>query len=217
MRLINAFTEIDIEEYNLSYELQYAKFIMELFSYEIDFIVNKEENSMVDIYIVKGGGKWKKKISPESFAYYIHVHIDKVIQDYVMKLNGKIKDVQIKEDVFLNTSKLWENNSTHTVPEKYKEDEQLYERYNFYLKILLTYIKTKGKDSNSSGMIQKLYGTPYTNIKVEGLELKVKKYQDKLSSCTYLAEILESLMLVENIWKLLKNMNIFLKNVNTFS
>ena len=66
-------------------------------------------------------------------------------------------------------------------------------------------------------MIQKLYGTSYTDNKVEDLELKVKKYQDKLSSCTYMVEILESLMLVENIWKLLKNMNIFLKNVDTFS
>ena len=31
MKLLNSYKEIDIEEYNLSYELQYAKYIMELF------------------------------------------------------------------------------------------------------------------------------------------------------------------------------------------
>ena len=218
MKLLNSYKEIDIEEYNLSYELQYAKYIMELFSYELTFVI--DESSKLSIY--RESGKKKEKITDDAFIYYIQVYIDGLIQEYVMKLNGKVIDLQIKKDVFLNTSEIETLESgvlkrIKEVPEKYKDDKDLNERYQFYLKHILTYIKTRGKDEESASILRKVYGSSYTDIRLEELEKDEQKYKSKLSSFSFLVEILENLMIVKNIRTLLDNMRIYLINTNTFN
>ena len=210
MEIIKSFCTLRLGEYNLIYELQYAKFIIDLFSDRLKFSVLKKKGGdpVLKIENVEEGLTGKKELTHNDFIYYIHVLIDKELNNYSLEVNGRIHDNQIKQNIYILSKENSNGINKSCIPDKYNGDNILLERYIFYLKIMNSFLTTKSvKDGKK---INKIYGVPYEQISINNLKKEENEYKENLSKCSHLTEILESLVLVNNIKTLINNILIYL-------
>ena len=214
MKLLDSLNSINVDEYNLTQELQFSKFIMELFSYTFTFklTVNPQPNA----------GNFNKSVAisrksvpvtKEEFIYYIQVVVDRMINEKVLRLNGKIIDEEIKRAVYLNTKKDFKT----PVPKEYTEDIDKQERYNYYHKIVVSYLRAHeagiGGLKNSSHL-EKIYGCKYGEINEDNFNDNIESYKNDLIQCNFLIDLFDNLVLVQNMYTLLNNMAIYLNGLN---
>ena len=210
MEYIQVLREINMDQFNLTQEVQFSQFIMEFLAFRFVFeLIHLGKDHEVNISIKTKEGKLKK-ISHDNFIYYIQVIIDRELTNYVLEMNGKIIDTKIKRCSFLN-------GTSRVVPDKYKDNEELFERYKFYQKHLHSYLLVNDEGSKEAKIIRKIYGCKYSDITEEKLDSTIHEYQEIISKCDFLIEIFESLLLVQNIRTLLNNMEIYLKGESLFS
>ncbi len=210
MEYIHSLRAIDTDKFNLTQEVQFSQFIMELLSFRFVFeLIQSGKDHEFNISMKTKEGRLKN-IGHDNFIYYIQVIIDRELTNYVLEINGKIIDTQIKKCLFLNST-------SQVVPDKYKDNEDLFERYKFYQKHLHSYLLVTDDGSKEAKMIRKIYGCKYPDITEEKLDSIIQEYQEIISKCDFLIEIFESLVLVQNIRTLLNNMKIYLKSESLFS
>ena len=217
MKLLDSLNSINVDEYNLTQELQFSKFIMELFSYTFTFklTVNPQPNAgnfNKSVAILRKG-KSPTPVSKEEFIYYIQVVVDRMINEKVLRLNGKVIDEEIKRAVYLNTKKDYKM----SVPKEYIEDVDKQERYNYYHRIVVSYLRAHeagiGGLKNSSHL-ENIYGCKYGEINEDNFNDNIESYKNDLVQYNFLIDLFDNLVLVQNMYTLLNNMAIYLNGLN---
>ena len=126
--------DINLEDYDLSYELQYVQLFTKLLGPYIKFeIIQTRVEPHLNIYLIKGCGRLQI-LSHKNFVYFLQLDFPRIIYQKMKKINdeieGEIKDHKKFIDHSVHNSKEYLSISEYSKKKKYYSEEYDINRQN---------------------------------------------------------------------------------------
>ena len=126
--------EINLEDFDLSYELQYVQLFTKLLEPYIKFeIIQTRAEPHLNIYLIKGCGRLQV-LSHKNFVYFLQLDFPRIIYQKSKKINdeieGEIKDHKKFIDYTVHNSKVYLSNSELSEKKKYYSEDYDKNRQN---------------------------------------------------------------------------------------